>query len=852
MALSPGTKLGPYEIVTLLGAGGMGEVYRARDASLHREVAIKILPASFSQDSDRLRRFEHEAQAAAALNHPNILSVFQIGQEGSAPYIVSELLEGQSLHKLLRNGSLTLRKTLEYGSQISCGLTAAHGKGVLHRDLKPENIFVTKDGRAKILDFGLAKLVQSEEKQSFEGVTLTAKTDAGVVLGTANYMSPEQVRGEVVDHRSDIFSLGAVLYEMLAGQRAFAGKSSAESMAAILKEDPAPFPAERKIPPAIERIVFHCLEKERSARFQSAQDLQFDLDTVSSSSTGTSHFAREESRKPGKISWTLGTIGLALALAGTFLIGMRYGKTKVPEWHRLTFSKGTIQSARFAPDGRTVVYSAAWRGSPLELFVTRPESPESRSIGLRGTALVGESARGELAVIQSFTTVGAGVQMGTLARVPLEGGSPREILHEAEFADWGDDGSSLAVVREMSGSNVLEFPVGTPLARTSGFFAFPRFSRNGTRIAFFEYFDRSSDGGSVEIVDRQGHRKVLSENWSDLTGLAWSPDEREVWFTGTRTSGAISLMGVTLDGKEREILKAPADLAILDVARDGRVLLTTQLWHAEIYGVGPGDKQEHELSWFDFSLPDALSRDGKLLLFHEAGEAGGSNGASYLRGMDGGVPTKLTEGYCTGLSPGGDWAVCDMQAQPRPFLLVPTKAGLPRRLPDDHLFHAIARWLPDGKHLVFTGTEAGHGLRAYIQNINGQPAKAITPEGVARVEASPDGKYVSAMMTSGKIVVYPVDGGEGRDVPGIKAGDAVVGWAEDNRSIYLNRPGELPSPVFRIELATGKRTLWKTLAPAELSGVNFVTPVLITPDGKAYVYSLNRRLADLYVVEGLR
>jgi len=851
MALSPGAKLGPYEIVELLGAGGMGEVYRARDISLHREIAIKILPPSFSQDSDRLCRFAHEAQAAAALNHPNILSIFQIGQEGCAPYIVSELLEGQSLRELLHNGPFTVRKTLEYGAQVACGLTAAHSQGVVHRDLKPENIFVTKDGRVKILDFGLAKLVQSEEKQSFEEVTLTAKTDAGVVLGTASYMSPEQVRGDVVDHRSDIFSLGAVLYEMLAGQKAFAGKSGAESMAGILKEDPAPFPVARKIPPAIERIVFHCIEKEPSARFQSAQDLQFDLDTVSNSSFGTSPLAGAESRRPRKISWTLGASGLALALIGTFLVGMRYGKTRVPEWHRLTFSKGVIQSARFAPDGRTVVYSAAWRGSPLELFVTRLESPESRPIDLHGTALLGVSVRGELAVIQSFATVDSGVQMGTLARVPLDGGSPREILHEVEFADWSDDGSNLAVVREESGSSVLEFPVGTPLARTSGFFAFPRFSRDGTHIAFFEYFDRSQDGGSVEIVDRQGHRKTLSENWSDLTGLAWSPDEREVWFTGTRVSGASGLIGVTLDGKEREILKAPTDLTILDATRDGRVLLTTQLWHAEIYGAGPGDKQEHELSWFDFSLPDDLSPDGKLLLFHEAGEAGGSNGASYLRDMDGGVPTKLTEGYCTGLSPDGDWAVCDMQAQPRPFLLVPTKAGLSQRLPDDHLFHSVARWLPDGKHLVFTGTEAGHGQKAYIQNIDGQTAKAITPEGVAHVEASPDGKYVSAMMTSGKIVVYPVDGGEGRDVPGIEAGEIAIGWTEDNRSIYVGRR-ELPSPVFRVEVATGKRTFWRKLAPVELSGANFIAPVLITPDGKAYVYGINRRLADLYVVEGLR
>src|SRR6202158_4189429 len=290
MAVTAGQKIGPYEVAAQIGAGGMGEVYRARDPRLGRDVAIKVLPSSFSSDRDRLQRFAPEARAAAALNHPNILAIFDIGEDKGAPYVVSELLEGETLRDRLRSGALSIRKSIDFTLQMAHGLSAAHEKGIVHRDLKPENLFITHDNRVKILDFGLAKLIHPEENPgSGDAPTMQVATDPGVVMGTVGYMSPEQVRGKAADHRSDIFSFGSILYEMLSGKRAFRGETPADTMSAILKEDPAELSeTARNVPPALERMVRHCLEKNPAQRFQSAGDLAFDLEALTDSSAVSS------------------------------------------------------------------------------------------------------------------------------------------------------------------------------------------------------------------------------------------------------------------------------------------------------------------------------------------------------------------------------------------------------------------------------------------------------------------------------------------------------------------------------------------------------------------------------------
>src|SRR5437588_6622228 len=365
MPIPAGTQFGDCEILAPLGAGAMGEVYRARDKSLGREVALKLLPEQLASDPDRLRRFEQEARAAAALNHPNIVAVYRFGtQNGNTPYLVTELLQGQTLRERLKQGPILVRKTVDYAIQIARGLAAAHDHGIVHRDLKPENIFLTRDGLVKILDFGLAKLKAPEGPEMQSTIAAPGSTEPGMVLGTVGYMSPEQVRGLVADHRSDIFSLGAIIYEMLSGNRAFQGTTSADTMSAILKDEPADLSiAVRNIPPALTRIVQRCLEKEPAERFQSARDLGFNLELLSTSSSGSGSVAVVEPIQP---RWSLRWPAVALLLIATIALVYFASHIRKPMssssspvvLRRLTDFVGMEEFPALSPDGRSVAFTA--------------------------------------------------------------------------------------------------------------------------------------------------------------------------------------------------------------------------------------------------------------------------------------------------------------------------------------------------------------------------------------------------------------------------------------------------------------------------------------------------------------
>jgi hypothetical protein len=450
MPLAPGNRLGPYEIVAPIGAGGMGEVYRAKDPRLGREVAVKVLPAEFAHDPARLRRFEQEARATGLLNHPNILAVFDIGSHDGSPYVVSELLEGETLRKRLAGGALPPRKAVDCAAQVARGLAAAHAKGIVHRDLKPENLFVTHDGRVKILDFGLAKLTQSDRPGSgFTSLQTTPAdpTTPGTVLGTVGYMSPEQVRGQPTDHRSDIFALGAILHEMLAGRRAFHSDSAVETLNAILKEDAPSLPAaNRAISPALDRIVQHCLEKQPDERFQSARDVAFDLEAIAGASSPGAGFAARAGtgRGPRRHRW----LALAGGAGAMLVVGAGIGRLvdppgapAPPTYKKLTYRGGWISSARFAPDGQTILYSAAWDGQPLEIFQLRPGNPVSLPLGLEDCALLSVSRTGQMAILR-HPRVGVNwyQRSGTLAVSPIGGGAPRDLLENVTYADWAPEG----------------------------------------------------------------------------------------------------------------------------------------------------------------------------------------------------------------------------------------------------------------------------------------------------------------------------------------------------------------------------------------------------------------------------
>jgi eukaryotic-like serine/threonine-protein kinase len=865
MTLAVATKIGPYEILSPLGAGGMGEVYRARDTRLDRAVALKVLPAEFARDADRLKRFEQEARATSVLNHPNILTIYDIGQHEGAPFIVAELLDGAELRAQLSNGALPVRRVLDYAQQIAQGLAAAHEKGVVHRDLKPENLFVTKDGRVKILDFGLAKLKPQQFSLGVDSEAPTQKplTNPGVVLGTVGYMSPEQVRGQEADQRADLFSFGVILYEMLAGQQAFQGESFAETLAAIVKEEPPDLlEVNSKVPPQFERLVRRCLEKHPERRFQTASDLGFALESLAGAAN-TSQPAAAVSRAPVKRrrSILLAGFGFALLVVGAVIgifAGKAFWRTPQPTYQRLTFSRGTVWNARFASDGQTVFYSARWNGQPLEVFAVRAGKTEARALKLENTDLLAISATDELAVLRNRQYFGWWfVGRGTLAHLPVDGGAARDLFEDVQEADWSPDGSKLAVVRWVKGRNRLEYPVGKVLYEAAGYISHPRVSPKGDRVAFMDHPAQGDNRGWVAVVDGAGKKTVLSRGWAAEEGLAWSAAGDEVWFTARLAGEAYALYAVTLSGQERLILRTTASVMLHDISRDGQVLLANLNDSINIVVQPPGETTERDLSWLNQGRLTALSPDGKTILFGYWGEGAGINYAVYLRQTDGSPAVRLGDGARPRLSPDGKWVLAVLNTPPQ-LALLPTGAGEARHLERGSIeqYSAGARWFPDGKRVVFQGREAGRDWRCYLQSIEGGAPRPITPEGTTgssgEVFVSPDGRFVIASDAQQQRSFYPVAGGTPQPIPPLERGDEIIGWSSDEKSLYLARTLEMPIRVYRFDPVAGRKELLKEVIPSDPAGVFRPNAFYITPDGKGYAYSVSRYFSDLYLVKGLK
>jgi Tol biopolymer transport system component len=853
MALAAGTKLGPYAIQSPLGAGGMGEVYRARDSRLQRDVAIKILPPAFARDHERLLRFEREARAAAALNHSNILAIYDIGaQADGSPYIVSELLEGSSLRNKLLAGMLPRREATSYATQIAQGLSVAHAKGIVHRDLKPENIFITTDGRTKILDFGLAKLTQPEVlpgsgEHGSSGATATLQTGSGALLGTVGYMSPEQIRNGPVDYRSDIFSFGAVLFEMFSGKRAFSGSTSFDTLSAILRDEPQELSeTQTTMPIAMQRIVRHCLEKDAERRYQSTGDLAFDLEEMS----GLQYEAPAAPRAPAKKKtvWLALVAAIVLAAVAIAVLATRPAVRPPSAYQRLTFLRGTVWSARFAPDGQTVIYSASWNGAPMSIFTTRPEALASRPMGLEDAEVLAVSSSGEMAILVKRSYLSHHLSRGTLAQVSGVGGTPREMLDDVQQADWAPNGTDLAVIREVAGRNRLEFPAGKLLYQPDGWISYARVSPKGDQVAFLEHPLLGDSRGWVSVADLNGKRTILSSEWAGEEGLAWSPDGQSVWFTANESGGANSIYSVTLAGKLTTVSTAPVNLILLDISRDGKVLLSSGNESSEFVGLYPGVPKEHDFDWLDWGAIRDLSPDGRTLIYTHFGEKSGKNYSVYLRKMDNSATVRLGEGSGWALSPDGKWVI-SVLADPPHILLLPTGAGEVQQLRTEGIeeFGMGASWLPDGKEIVFIGREHGHAPRSYLLNLGGGAPRPVTPESVTGTLISPDGQYLIAADAHNSHLLYPLAGGTPRPIPGLNPEDRVIRFSGDGRSLYVLENTNFPVKIYRLDVSTGRKELWKELNPSDPAGVREFKTVLLTPDAKYYVYGLTRSLTSLYV-----
>jgi len=850
MSLSPATRLGPYEILASIGAGGMGEIYKARDTRLNRNVAVKTLPESLAADTDRLRRFTLEAQSASSLNHPNILAIYDIGTHEGTPYIVSELLEGETLCNRLKNGKLTIGKSVDYARQIANGLAAAHAKDITHRDIKPENIFITSDGRAKILDFGLAKV--KADVPDGNGITRTAiATGAGVVMGTVGYMAPEQVRGQVADARADIFSFGVVLYEMLSGRRAFQRDTAAETMAAILKEDPLDLSTlDNPPPPALDRLVRHCLERSPEERFQSARDIAFDLESVTQQSGKTPLALAKAPRK----TWTAWALAAVMTLCFASVLYLYFRPLPAKSFHRLTFRRGRIHATRFTPDGNGVVYSAQWEDEPSELFTTRLDSPGARALGLSGVELRAISVSGELALAQNTRVIGcAFAPMGMLARAPLSGSAPRPVEDNISFADWSPDGKELAIVRETDQGYQLEYPSGKILYRTAGYISQPRVSPDANRVAFLDHPLANDNRGSVAVVDRAGIKKILSSEYVAAEGVAWSAKGDEVWFSAAKTGSRFDLRAATLGGRERVVYSAPVSIVLQDIFRDGRVLVTTVEQRCKMMFRNATDSHERDLSWLDWSLLSSLSQDGKLLTFFESGEGAGDTTLSYLRDTNGSAAVSLGTGAFPVLSPDGQ-SVVTFDSPAAVAIVYPVGPGQPRRIPLAGFTLASGGLLADGKGLWFNGSEPLHGSRYYLTDVEGSKPHALTLEGV-RFSAPGlvlNGKYLAGLW-KGRTVLYPVDGGQPRPLAGVSDRERIAGWSDDGQKLFIYRRNDVPLKLERVDLNSGRRELAREITPSDRAGlIGGINTLRITSDGRTYAYSYIQQLSELQLVEGLK
>ena len=866
MRLSPGARIGHFEVIALLGTGGMSVVYRARDTRLGREVAIKVISEALGTDAAALERFQREAQAAGSLNHPNVVALYDLGLEDGQPYLVTELLQGETVRQKLAHGPVPLGTALDWASQIARGLAAAHARGIVHRDLKPENLFATRDGQLKLLDFGIAKLTEGMRNQGAHDLmsdTVSSsggQTGTGVTIGTAGYMSPEQVRGEPVDARTDSFALGAVLYEMLSGRRALPGATFVEGNYATLHHDPQALPD--TVPPNVAQIVRRCLEKEPDRRFQSASDLAFALDGLRTPTGAGGPSPVPSPRSTHRTRWLVGGALAALALASALAVGARFHRdprAHIPsDVEPVTFRWGTTTGARFLPDGR-IVFSAAFEDRPEELFVRPSGSPSAQELGVQDARLLAASRTGQLAIkLHPGARKGDWSTAGTLAEVPSIGGRPRELEEAIESADWSPAGE-LAMVHKSSGSWVLEFPSGTILFRTKGWLSDPRFSPKGDRIAFLHHPEITDDMGEVVVTDLKGRNATLSERWPTTAGLAWSPDGRQVWIACGLVRHNL-LVSVSLEKEEREIYRGLVDLRLEDVNQGGEALVSSGVYRVELVYVGERGDSQRLLSWTAINdVVASLSSDGKVLFsaFRPSPTPRGELQPYWvvLRSVDGSPAQVLGIGNPLDLSSDGRWALVS-SLDNATLTALPTGVGQPRAIATHGLEIIWARWIPGKPNevLAMGRTPGVDAFRLYRLPGDGSKPVLVSKTPVTRksyLQVSSDGLWAAASTEDLRLVIISLRDGATFPVPRTPQSTTPWSWSPEGQLWVTEEDGRGATRLLRLEPRTGDVLEERPVRPAERGSANTIRMLAMTPDGKKLAFTYDRSVSSLFIVRGL-
>jgi tRNA A-37 threonylcarbamoyl transferase component Bud32/Tol biopolymer transport system component len=842
-----------YAIERELGQGGMATVYLAHDLKHDRPVAIKVLKPELAAVLGA-ERFIQEIKTTAALSHPHILPLFDSGSADGQLYYVMPYIEGETVReKLNRETQFGIDEAVKITTEVADALDYAHRHGVIHRDIKPENILL-HDGRPMVMDFGIALAVSAAAGGRM--------TETGLSLGTPHYMSPEQATADkTITNRSDIYSLGAVLYEMLAGNPPHIGSSAQQIIMKIIAEPTQAVTVfRRSVPANVAAAVQKALEKLPADRFETANELGAALadphftTATTAGNADTARGFRRWIRNP----WSVGSVAVTTLVAMALVLGRRTGPHASATFSQQTFSEEAILSARFAPDGRTIVYSGTTtgeNGNTPHLFVIHPQYPAPEPLGPDSTRLLAVSASGQLAVLTHAVYQDHRVYLGTLATMPLGGGAPREILTGVQTADWGPDGTSMAIIRLVGGIEQIEFPVGTVLAKTGGYFSDLRVSPAGNAIAFLDHAARWDNQGAAEIIDHAGKVLSRSAHHEAVEGLAWLPNGRSVLYSGSAQANQPTNFAVySLDehGHERAWLQSAGGLTIHDVARDGRWLASHDDLRSVIFARPPGSREPEDVGVPSWSGAPVLSPDGTLLAFSDQSVTGGPDYTVVLRKTDGSPPTRLGDGIPLAISRDGRWVLAGVPSDPPQLVLYPTGAGKPRRLQSGPVISYYAGAITaDGRDYFYCASDAASAERCYLAGLDGGAPVAVTPEGTGDAVLSPDARHVAARVND-TVYVFLTAGGKPQPVPGLAATDHLLRWSPDGRALWVYRDTPPVLQVDAVEPRSGRRSRLTSITLTPSPGLRDVFPVAISDNPNVYAYSEGRITSSMFIVDSAR